>query len=156
MWLLFLYFIRIALIDLYAIADGLVVWLFAGTSRPYVPSIDELFSTLQTYGAVILLNGAILIIWARYNQHRFSGPDERLPNKLVTVADLAELYRLPAADITRWQASRILVMTHGPDGSLDEVTLHEPRPLSAEAEQGTLEFSNDARDHLAPGNKAGD
>jgi len=122
MWVLFVYFIRTALVDLYELFEDLYVWLFAGASRPYVPSIARLFSTLQTYGFVILVNGAILILWARYNQYRYGGPDLRPRARPVTVSDLAELYRLPAADIARWQDSRILVMAHNADGTIREVT----------------------------------
>jgi len=129
MWLLFLYFIRIALVDIYAVTEGLIIWLYAGESRPYVPAIDDLFSTLRTYGLVILANGVILILWARYNQHRYGGPDQRLPDRLVSVADLAELYSQPVADVAHWQDSRIVVMTHDTDGTLREVTTRDAGPL---------------------------
>jgi biofilm PGA synthesis protein PgaD len=80
------------------------------------------FSTLRLYGVVVLANGAILIVWALYNQLRFRGQYRRVADRTVTVEDLAKLYRLPAADIARWQGSRILVMHHDADGTLANVT----------------------------------
>ena len=41
--------------------------------------------------------------------------------RTLSVADLAGLYGLPAQDIENWQASRILVMDHHPDGTLVRV-----------------------------------
>jgi hypothetical protein len=48
----------------------------------------------------------------------------------VDVADLAELYGLPAESIASWQQSRILVMHHGPDGTLGEVISKDPGQMS--------------------------
>lgn len=44
----------------------------------------------------------------------------------MSVADLALHYGRPAEDITNWQQSRILVITHAPDGTLDEVIAKAP------------------------------
>jgi biofilm PGA synthesis protein PgaD len=126
MWLLYLYLIRVALIDLYHLADDLFRWAFAGAHRPDVPTLAHLSRTLRDYGIVILVNGAILIVWAQYNQLRFRGPDRRDPRRQVTVADLAELYRIPAEDIAHWQAARILTMQHAPDGTLVDVISRGP------------------------------
>jgi biofilm PGA synthesis protein PgaD len=83
-----------------------------------LPAISRFLATLEDYGIVILVNCAVLIAWAIYNQVRFHGQDRRSACPLVSVEDLAQLYGFPSDDIARWQQSRILVMHHGPDGTL--------------------------------------
>ncbi len=129
MWLLYLYLIRDALMDLSALVTDTFEWTFAGAERPRLPAITRVLATLEEYGAVALLNGATLIVWALYNQVRFRGSDRRGASKLVGVADLAALYGFPAEDIANWQQSRILVMRHGPGGVLIRVTSQDPEPI---------------------------
>jgi biofilm PGA synthesis protein PgaD len=129
MWLLYLYLIREALIDVYDLADESVEWAFAGAEPPYLSAISHLLDTMQDYGIVVLANGAILIIWALYNQFRFRRPDRRGPGNPVSVADLAGLYGFPADEIADWQRSRILVMEHDPDGTLVGVISKDARQI---------------------------
>ncbi len=126
MWLLYLYFIREALIELYYVAKDLFDWTFAGAAPPGLPTISRFFDTMQNYGIVILANGAILIAWALYNQARFRGNDRRYAREKVSTDDLARLYNLPAEDIAQWQESRILLMRHDNAGTLVEVKTREP------------------------------
>ena len=121
-WLLYFYLIREALIDLYYMTSESFAWMFLGGAPPSVPEIARVFRTLWDYLIVALANAMILIAWARYNQYRFGGYHERFAGKAVRVEDLAALYRLPAADIARWQAARTLVMQHDADGTLVSVT----------------------------------
>jgi biofilm PGA synthesis protein PgaD len=121
MWLLYLYFIKAPLIDLYDLFGDLFEWAYAGAGRPSLPTISLFLDTMRDYGIVILANGAILIVWALYNQFRYRRRDIRRPSEPVSVADLAELYDLPADDITNWQQSRILAMQHDPSGTLVRV-----------------------------------
>jgi len=137
MWLLYLFLIRQALVDLYELARDLLQWRFWGADRPSLPAISRFLDILKDYGLVILANGAILILWALYNQVRFGGPELRVARPPVGVADLAELYGLPAEDIAVWQRSRILTMDHGPDGALVKVTAKKPRPAASLAAEET-------------------
>jgi biofilm PGA synthesis protein PgaD len=121
MWLMYLYMIREAFIDLYYIITESFEWMVAGHKLPHLLAIADLLHTLGFYVIIILANGAILITWALYNQFRFRGMDRRKNPKPVSVADLAGLYGLPAEDIANWQSSRILVMDHNPDGTLTRV-----------------------------------
>lgn len=138
-WLLYLYVIREVFIDLYYITTQSFTWMFDGSGRPSVAAMARFFSTLRLYGVVVLANGVILIVWALYNQLRFRGQYRRVADRPVTVEDLATLYRLPAADIARWQGSRILVMHHDADGTLtnvaakdlDQIRLQSPGELTA-------------------------
>ena len=121
MWLLYLYMVRQAIIDLYYVITETFEWAFAADERPYLPTMSHLLRTLRGYGIVVLANSAILVIWALYNQIRFRGRERRRAGKPVSVADLAELYGFPAEDIAFWQGSRILIMQHDSDGNLVRV-----------------------------------
>jgi len=129
MWLLYLYLVREALGDMVDLVTESFEWV-AGGQRPYLPAISRFLRTLQNYGIVILANGVILIAWALYNQLRFRGQaDRRDIRASVSVADLAALYEVPAADVAIWQQSRILVMRHAPDGRLITVTARHPEDV---------------------------
>jgi biofilm PGA synthesis protein PgaD len=125
-WLLYLYLVRAAVVDLYDLGSESIAWLFAGGDRPSVPEISRFFTTLWQYFIVAVANGTILIAWARYNQYRFGGHDHHTAGRSVTVADLAALYHLPVSDIARWQASRTLTMQHAADGTLVSVASSDP------------------------------
>ncbi len=122
MWLLYFYMIRRVLADSFLFSEETFSWMFDGTARPFVPEITRFLGTLRIYGAFVLLNSGILIYWALYNQFRFGGLPRPKTDRLVSVDDLARLYRIPAADIVRWQESRISSMRHSADGTLIEVT----------------------------------
>jgi biofilm PGA synthesis protein PgaD len=125
MWLLYIYMIRTALIDVAWFGAEIWSWMFRGDGPPPVPEISGFLHTAGVYGIVIVLNTLILVIWARYNQIRFGELHQRKAVRLVTVEDLAELYCLPTEDVAQWQTSRILTMRHGADGSLLGVTARE-------------------------------
>jgi biofilm PGA synthesis protein PgaD len=130
MWLLYLYLMRTAFVDLYYIVKDLAVWAWSGDERPFLPAMFRFLDTLADYGIVIVANGTILILWAVYNWLRFRGPDRRGGGKPVTAADLAALYGRPAGDIEGWQQARILVMFHDPDGTLVGVDTKGEGPAS--------------------------
>jgi biofilm PGA synthesis protein PgaD len=134
MWLLYLYFIREALIGIYGLLIESFAWAFAEAERPDLPTISAFVRTLEEEGVIILANGAILIAWALYNQVRFRGPDRRRTPTPTSVADLAELYGLPAEDVAAWQQSRILLMHHEPNGTLGEVII-SPRDLEEQLDR---------------------
>ena len=125
MWLLYFYMIKEVLIDLYRITTGSLVWMFDRGNRPSLLEVSNLFQTLRIYGIVILGNSVILIVWALYNQVRFSGHDQPAAGSKVSVDDLATLYRLSAEDIAGWQGSRVLSMQHDADGTLVKVTAND-------------------------------
>lgn len=126
MWLLYLYFIRAALIDLYDLAIDAFHWAVGGTQWQHLPAISRFFDTLKDYTVVAIANGSLLIVWAFYNWYRFSGSDRHGPGNPVNVADLAALYNVPVADVEYWQDSRILEMRHDADGTLAEVIVKDP------------------------------
>jgi biofilm PGA synthesis protein PgaD len=125
-WLVYLYMIREALTDIYLLVNESLHWVFTRSQRPTVPGISRFLGTLRAYGIAVVLNGAVLLAWAAYNQLRFRGRVRRSPAKPVDVQDLAELYRVPRQEIAKWQASRIMWMQHDAEGNLVGVTLKEP------------------------------
>jgi biofilm PGA synthesis protein PgaD len=135
MWLLYLYFIREALYDLYYLVEDSLQWAFTGAARPDLPTISRFLDTLENYGLVVLANGAALILWALYNQIRFRGRDRHRAGKSVEASDLSELYGIPVAEIAIWQESRILVMHHDPDGTLVRVTPKDPSQIQSTHEK---------------------
>ncbi len=136
MWLLYLYFIREALIDLYYLAEDSLQWAFAGAERPELPTISRFLDTMENYGIVIVANGAALIAWALYNQIRFRGHDRHRIGEPVSAADLSDLYGIPAEVIATWQESRILIMQHDADGTLTMVIPKDPGKLQPTGQQG--------------------
>jgi biofilm PGA synthesis protein PgaD len=122
MWLAYLYFVRVAIVDSYHLIVDSFEWLFASGERPHAMAISRFLGTLWIYGIVILVDGAILIAWAVYNWRRYGKLDRYRNRNPVSVDDLAQLYKLPAEDIALWQRSRILVMQHNLDGTLERVS----------------------------------
>jgi biofilm PGA synthesis protein PgaD len=133
MWLLYLYFIREALVSIYSLVGETFEWAFAGAARPDLPTVSAFLRTLEQDGIVVLANGVILIVWALYNQIRFRGPDRRLALAPVSVTDLAKLYGVPAEDVAAWQQSRILLMHHEHNGTLSQVIM-SPHDKEAQLE----------------------
>lgn len=126
MWLAYLYFLRVAVADLYHLIVDSLEWLFASGEWPHATAISQFLDTSWIYGIVILVDGAILITWALYNWLRYRRSRRYLDRTPVSVDDLAQLYKLPAEDIALWQRSRILVMQHNLDGTLERVISKDP------------------------------
>lgn len=118
MWLAFLYLIKDAFIDVYLLAKETVEWAFLHADRPDLPAFFGFLSTLGIYGLIAILNGAILMGWAYYNQVRFRGRESRQAIAPVSPDDLGKRYGVSAETIVEWQSLRALVMTHDADGKL--------------------------------------
>ncbi len=123
MWILYLYFVREALADIYELTIEAFAWAFQGADWPELPSMSRLYGTLLTYGIIAVANGALLIAWALYNQVRFRGQDRHVAQSPVVPADLAVLYGASVASVEAWQSARILTMRHSPDGTLIDVDI---------------------------------
>lgn len=121
-WLAYLYLLRVAIGDLYYLIVDSFEWLFGSGERPNATAISQFLGTLWIYGIVILVDGGILITWALYNRRRYGRLNRYHNRDPVSVDDLAQLYKLSAEDIALWQRSRVLVMHHNLDGTLERVT----------------------------------
>jgi len=118
MWLVYLYLIREAFFDLYMLVDQIALWVFLHAPRHDLPSMFGLMETLGDYAVVIAVNGAILIVWALYNQFRFRGRDNRKAIAAIGPAELGDFHGFSDADVARWQQARILLISHDADGKL--------------------------------------
>lgn len=121
MWLLFLYLIKDAFIDLYRLARETFEWMFLHDDRPDMPTLFGFLTTLGLYGLVATLNGAILMGWAFYNQLRFQGRATRQGIAAVTLAQLGALHAVSAEQVAAWQSYRSVVVTLDDAGTLVSV-----------------------------------
>jgi biofilm PGA synthesis protein PgaD len=117
-WLAFLYLIKDAFIDIYLLGTETFEWVFLHAGRPDLPTFFGFLSMLGLYGLIAVLNGAILIGWALYNQARFRGHETRRAIASVSPADLGRLYGVSAEKVAEWQSFPALVMRHDTDGTL--------------------------------------
>ncbi len=136
MWLVYLFLVRDAVLDLIVLIKDTLEWALAGDDPPYMTAILRLLNMLQDYAVVIVANGAVFILWARYNQLRFRRSDLRKPPDPVTVEDMARLYGLSADDVESWRQSRILIMRHDDHGHLLGVMSGDTGAVLSMADRG--------------------
>lgn len=104
--------------------------------RPIAPDLLSTFDTLSLYLVVALINAAILIGWALYNQFRFRGQDRRRPIAVLADHELAKRFRVKADALEELRANRSVVVYHNEHGdifALRRRTLkasHAPVPLA--------------------------
>jgi len=127
-WLAYFWLIS----DTFSYLRYLFQWLLQ--SEP--PSADlarlaGIFATLQSYVLVIVMNAAVLVIWALYNRFRFRGRERRKFSPAVTLRDLARLYDVPVSDVAAWQLARILILHHDGAGRLTGVEVKAPPRVDA-------------------------
>ena len=112
----------------------LFVYLFAngiwavGTNRmegldmPFLsralPSID----TLGIYGLAMLLQAAILLIWALYNWSRFHGKTRRTQAAALPDEKLKRSYGIDQSTLDTLRLSNISVIHHEPEGNISAIT----------------------------------
>lgn len=92
------------------------------------PSVDALLS----YLAVTLLLGGGLILWGRYNFHRFHGVERRHAPHDAETRELALDFRIPEDQLRRLRASQRVALGIDEEGAPRELHL---RPSSVEAEE---------------------
>jgi biofilm PGA synthesis protein PgaD len=117
-WLAFLYLIKDAFIDLYLLGTETFGWVFLHADPPDLPTFFGFLSTLSLYGLIAILNGAILMGWAFYNQVRFRGRETRHAIAAVSPADLGKLYGVSAEQVVEWQSLPAVVIRHDADGTV--------------------------------------
>jgi biofilm PGA synthesis protein PgaD len=135
-WLVFLYLIKDAFIDCYLLVTETFAWAFLDAARPDLPTFFGFLSTLGLYGLIAVLNGAILMGWALYNQVRFRGRETRNPGAPVSSADFGKLYGVSAETIAEWQNTPALVISHDDNGTLLTVAPESARSAALETLAG--------------------
>jgi poly-beta-1,6-N-acetyl-D-glucosamine biosynthesis protein PgaD len=122
-WVLYLFLIREVFIDVYLIVDEGYGWALHDAPHSDVSRVFRFFCTLGSYGAVVVMNGVILIGWAAYNQFRFRGADHRKAIGSVSAAQLGQFYGFSGEAVAAWQQARSLAMIHDEGGKLLAVRL---------------------------------
>ncbi|MCB1742470.1 MAG: poly-beta-1,6-N-acetyl-D-glucosamine biosynthesis protein PgaD [Gammaproteobacteria bacterium] len=105
-WGIYLYLWLPALSALAWLAEGHFVY----SQIVMYPGWSVLGRLLLTYLLVIVCLSGALIVWARINQHRFSGVERRQPPEAVGEADLASDFEVPLAMVRLWHRDRRVVL----------------------------------------------
>ncbi|AZE45908.1 Biofilm PGA synthesis auxiliary protein PgaD [Pseudomonas chlororaphis] len=83
----------------------------------------EALGTLQIYLWVALLNAAVLILWARYQQRKSkSFARRRLPSPAVDDRRLSESFKLSAANFARMRQPGTMTVHNDEEGGISLVT----------------------------------
>lgn len=110
----------------YLCVTGLVAVLRKDEAGPEVPFWSALVPTMDTlviYVVVAVFNAIVLLAWARYNQHRFSGRDRRKPIPALDHDELARSFRLPVQQLGALQRAKVAIVDHDVDGTIADVRL---------------------------------
>jgi biofilm PGA synthesis protein PgaD len=121
MWLAYLWLIS----DAFVLLAHVWRWLIRHDARP--EELNRFFAilgTIQSYAVVIIVNATLFVGWALYNQLRFRGKERRKAAPSLAVAELAEFYHRPAAEIEAWQDARVATVTHDAAGGIEAVRIH--------------------------------
>ncbi len=115
-------------------------------------SIFDALNTLQVYLLVGLLNAAVLIAWARYQQRKSrSYSQRRLPAPMVGDEGLSRSFKLSEDNFARMRQSARMVVHNDEHGGVREVIAHlyrvepqeQPRPLAPPAHPHVIRLSSE-------------
>jgi biofilm PGA synthesis protein PgaD len=113
-WIFWLYLIReIFVIALTVIAER--------SDAERMATVRDITSTFGFYFQVIVINGLILILWARYNRFRFRGKDRRSAKSAVTAEEIAEGLEMTLLQVQTAQRARRMVVHHDEGGLIQEI-----------------------------------
>ncbi|MGD8514400.1 MAG: poly-beta-1,6-N-acetyl-D-glucosamine biosynthesis protein PgaD [Granulosicoccaceae bacterium] len=116
-WMLWLY--------LWLPMISLVAWLF-GINVFYYHMIElggylGFLKLLGWYTVTVLAIAVVYGSWMLVNIFRFRGKDKRRPVEHVTDAQVAEFFRLEPAFMSRFEASRSVIVYQAADGQIIDV-----------------------------------
>lgn len=89
------------------------------------PGAGPFYTTLITlleYLAVLLMNGLLLIVWARYNQYRFR-VERRKRRPALNQNELASSFSVPTDTIITLEMGRIQTVYHDGNGAIDSTQI---------------------------------
>lgn len=108
-----------------------------------MPLIQQLLPTLNdisAYIVVILVQGLILLSWARYNSYRFRGKQRRIAIQPLSDENLIADYGIAAESLQALRQQTISVIEHTYNGSIAKISadphiftvpqIHAPAPPS--------------------------
>ncbi|MBY4895432.1 poly-beta-1,6-N-acetyl-D-glucosamine biosynthesis protein PgaD [Cupriavidus sp. AU9028] len=94
-----------------------------GPGVPFWEAMLPTMGTLTVYAVVAAINGVVLLAWARYNQHRFSGMDRRRPLPALRQDELADSFALSPQRLQELQRAKVAIVAHREDGAIAQVQL---------------------------------
>lgn len=108
-----------------------------GVDMPWLTPLLPGFSDLGVYLLAMLLQGALLVLWARYNFLRFRGQQRRAAPLPMDDDSLLRYYGIPADGLRRLRDLPVCVIHHAADGRIVQVAPgmpgHAADPTSAYA-----------------------
>lgn len=113
---------------------SLAAWLlgFRQTWVHVFLSDNPSLETLLSYLGVTLLLGGGLILWGRYNLHRFRGIDRRKATERAGTGEFTVRFDLPAEGVYGLRRSQRVAVRVAPDGTATELHLRKSMDDSEE------------------------
>lgn len=113
----------------YLVARG--IWSLLSPQReasglPWLSPLLPGFVDLGVYLLAMLLQGGLLVLWARYNYWRFRGSTRRAAPAPTDDDSLLRHYGIPAESLRRLRELPVCVIHHAPDGSIVQVAASLP------------------------------
>ena len=108
----------------YLIANGVIAALEGRLDGPALPFWSALLPTINTlliYVIAAVVNGAVLIAWARYNRLRFRGLDRRRPCGTLADKRCSLSFCSSESQLSQLQSCRIGVVHHDAQGLITGV-----------------------------------
>lgn len=102
-----------------------------GVDLPLLSQLMPTFSDLGVYVLAMLLQGALLLIWARYNYWRFRGKQRRASAQVENDDGVLRYYGIQAGSLQRLRVQPVSVIHHAHDGSIVHIS---DQDLDAESE----------------------
>jgi len=104
-----------------------------GPDALFLPSsLADSISTVAGYVLLMLGFTVFLIVWAKYNQHRFAGVDRRKPPAPLEAVQLCASFGVSEKQFDDMQAARFIAVAHDDDGAIVAVrTVDEELKLRA-------------------------
>lgn len=113
-WIFWLYLIR----EVFTITVDLVA---ARSDAIRMQAVAEIAGTFAFYFQIILINGLMLILWARYNRFRFRGKDRRSAKSSVSQEEIAESLEMSVALVKTAQRARRMIVHHDGLGLIEQI-----------------------------------
>lgn len=86
---------------------------------------DAFVEMLPVYALIVVLIGALLIIWGVYNMQRFRGKERRTHAHPVTISTIANYFIVDPARLVEWQQAKNLVIHIDELGMIQAVEEHK-------------------------------
>lgn len=98
---------------------------------PWLSRLLPTVSNLGVYLLAMLIQGGLLLLWARYNWWRFHGQDRRARIAPLDDESLLRWSGIPAQALQRLRQAPVSVIHHAPDGSIYRVSSQDLQPFSS-------------------------